>query len=135
MQNLSVLLTDAGGNTGVALLHLQDSALLTDGLGALIAESNADWVEWWGSTATLQAVPSPTAAPFAPLRPAARLSFSCADGSVASVVYRSPKLALFLADQETVDPSDPTGVLAALQAIICSQSGSPATAFIGGSLE
>ncbi len=135
MQNLSVTLVDAGGHTGTTLLHLTDAALLVDGLAALLAASNADWIAWWGGPATLQATPAPAAAVYLTLRPAAVLFFGCADGSTARVSYKAPVAALFLADGETVDASDPTGALAALQAVITSATGSPATSFLGGILD
>jgi hypothetical protein len=39
---------------------------------------------------------------------------------------------MFMADGETVDPADPTGVLAALGAILTTAQGEAVTGFAGG---
>lgn len=135
MHNLSILWTDAGGRTGILLLHLTDTAIATDGLGALLAGSNADWVQYWVGAAQVNAAPAPSSTAYAPLFPSATLLFRCADGSSARVRIPSPHTGLFLADGETVDPADPLGVIAALQAVITSNTGSSAAAFLGGVLE
>jgi len=134
MQNLSAVFVDAGGATSIFLYHLTDAAILTDVFVATAVSSNADWQTYWGNTAFSNPGPVPSAATYQTLRPSAQLFYMCADGTIADVQIPSPISALFLADGQTVDPLDPTGAIAALQAIVTSATGSLPLAFIGGHL-
>ena len=130
MQNLSTVMVDANGASTIVLLHLTDAAILTDGVAALSTGSNGDWLSYWGSTVVTQA-PAPATGDYQSVRDKAHLVYT--DGTdLVAVDLPAPVAALFLADQETVDPADPTGVLAALAAILTTASGSPVTAFVAG---
>ena len=131
MQNLSVVLVDANGVSTIVLLHLTDAALLTDGVAA-ISNGAADWTQYWGSTAEVNPTPTPGTGTYLSVLDVADLYFSAPSGDWSHVVFPSPSDSMFMADGETVDPADPTGVLAALGAILTTAQGEAVTGFAGG---
>jgi hypothetical protein len=111
-------------------MHLQDGVAFGTAISAEKLGSNADWSEYWGSAATSQAA-TPAAATYQSAQDVAHLVYT--DGTdVVSCNVVAPKAAVFLADQETVDPSDPTGMLAALGAVLTTAAGNAVTAFVVG---
>ncbi len=64
----------------------------------------------------------------------AALSFTTATGAIHRYQVPAPLAAIFLADLETVDPSNAavTAFVAAMEAVACSRDGSAITTFIGG---
>jgi hypothetical protein len=131
VQNLSTLWVDANGGQRIQLLHLTDAAILTDGIVATSLGSNADWITWWGSAATTQ-TPAPVAATYRRVADVAALVFQDAGGNLTTVIIPAPKSTLFMADQETVDPADPTGAIANFAAILTTGSGAAAPTFVAG---
>jgi len=132
MQNLSVVFVDAGGRSTIVLLHLVDGADPADGVDAIHEGSNADWSTWWASTVTTQ-TPAPLNLVFPDVRDKAVLTFAdSGSGDMVTATIPAPTDALFLADGETVDPADPTGVIADLLAIMSTTGGVAVDTFIGG---
>jgi hypothetical protein len=125
---------DAGGGQTIHLIRTGAGAFGIK--AAILAISNADWLQDWEGTLNTNS-PAPTAAQYLPVKPAALLYFTCADGSVAQLRIPSPHVAVFLADQETVDSSN-AGVASLITACIghlASTTGSLATAYQAGRLE
>jgi hypothetical protein len=124
-------MADAAGRTRIALAHLADAALATDGIAAFVLASNGDWSVYWAGTALSQ-VPAPTAADYPSVADEAVLVYTDAAGLVARVTILAPVAAVFLADGQTVDPADPTGIIAAWLAILVTPSDTPVTSFVAG---
>lgn len=130
MDNVSSVWVDAGGGSRINLLHVQGGTTGAASVAALGLGSNASWLSYWNSNVTVQ-VPTPTVAVYPSTRDLAVLVFTDGTDNVA-VDLPAPKSAMFLADQETVDPADPTGAIAALLAILTTAAGANVTAFVGG---
>jgi hypothetical protein len=82
-------------------------------------------------------VPSlaPSANPYLSVNDAALLSFTTAVGSLVGVLAPGFKEALYLADNQTVDPAQPlviTLVATALAVPLVDSAGNPVTAYVGG---
>lgn len=134
-QARSILFTDAGGAQGIQLVRSSAGAAAIQ--TALLAASNGDYLQWWEGAVTSNGAPAPAAAQYLPLRPAADLYYLCADNTQVALRIPSPKAALFLADQETVNPMN--GLVVALNAAaigaLTNAAGSPAVSFTAGRLE
>lgn len=108
------------------------------GLGTTAADlealSNAGVLEYWESNVTAL-TPAPVAAAFQSGADRAALVFQCADGTQVTVIIPAPKAAIFMADTETVDPTNAdvaTFVTSAISAPITNAVGSAVTALVAG---
>jgi len=134
-QTRSVLYVDAGGAQGISRINsiAGAGAIQT----ALLAASDADWLQCWEGTLTTNGSPSPVAAQYLPLRPAALIYYLCADTTTAILRIPSPQVGIFLADQVTVDPANAAIVAlnAAVIGAMTNEAGSLVTAYQAGRLE
>ena len=86
-----------------------------------------------GAIQTTSSVPSTN--PFPSVVDSAVLSFSTAVGSLVGVLVPAFKEALYLADNQTVDPAQPLVialVAAAIALPVVDNAGNPVTAYVGG---
>jgi hypothetical protein len=130
--NRSILWSDAGARSTISLLLADPTAAAIQ--GALLAKSNADYIEYWEGPLVINGAPAPVVAQYPSVMQQAVLTFQCADGTIAKVSLPAPKLSIFLADGQTVDAAQIVAIIANCIATLVSNSGSPATSFIGGFL-
>jgi hypothetical protein len=130
---MSVIYIDVNGRKTIHRIRTSTNALLI--LPQILAQSNADRDVFWEAAENSNATPAPVAATYQPANTAALLTFICADNTLARVRVPAPKLTLFLADQQTVDPASAAAIVATCIGVLVSSSGSLATAFAGGVLE
>jgi hypothetical protein len=131
----SVLFADAGGAQGIQLIRSTAGAAAIQ--SAILAASNADWLQSWEGAVLVNGAPAPVSAQYLPLKPAALLYYQCADGTQVGLRIPSPRIAIFMADSQTVDPVN--GLIASLNAAaigsLVNDAGSLATSFTAGRLE
>jgi hypothetical protein len=134
MQAESRVWVDAAGNRTITLVRTVAGAA-TIAAGVALA-SEADWLQQWESVVATNA-PAPLGGAYLPVSLRASLAFVCADTTLAVLYVPSPSLAVFLADGQTVDSSNPAvaGIIAACVGSLTSSTGSPATAFVSGVLQ
>lgn len=135
-ESRSVVWVDANGKNTITRIRTGTGAGPLQ--SAILAASNADFVTFWESAETTNGAPTPTAATYQPAQPYAQLSYLCADNTIATVLIPAPRLSIFLADQETVNPASPSIVALNGAAIavggLVGASGSPAVSFLGGKI-
>lgn len=131
--NRSILWVDSGGLTTITLILANPSAAGIQ--GALLAKSNADYLDEWEGPLNINGSPAPVAADYRSVTQSAVLSFLCGDGSIAKVALVAPKLSIFLADGQTVDSTQIAGIIAACTGNLVSNTGSTAASFLGGILQ
>lgn len=130
--NRSILWADSGSRSTITLLLANPSAA---GLqAALLAKSNADYIEYWEGPLNINGAPAPTVAQYPSVMMQAVLTFQCADTTIAKVALPAPQLGIFLADGQTVDATQIAAIIANALAVLVSNTGSPATAYLGGFL-
>lgn len=134
--SMSVIWVDANGKNSITRLRTGTGAAAV--LSAILGASNADFTTHWESPETTNPAPAPVAATYQPLQPMAQLLYLCADNTVASVLVPAPRLSVFLADQETINPAAPAVAAITAAAVaaggLVSASGSPATTLLGGKI-
>lgn len=131
--NRSILWGDAGGRQTISLILANPSA---GGIqSALLAKSNADYLEYWEGPLSINGSPAPVNAQYPGVGGQAVLAFVCADGTIAKVALPAPQLGIFLSDGQTVDSTQIAAIIAACTASLISNSGSPATTFVAGFLQ
>lgn len=101
-------------------------------IAALIAKSNANIAEKWEGPLVITAGPATTAAPLQSVGDVAELLFSTASGAAVKVMLPAPSVGIFMADQETVDPTQITAIIAAVLANTVDPAGNVVTAFVAG---
>lgn len=100
--------------------------------GQIIAVSNADYVTT--STGVLAVNPAfnPLGLQYISVQDAATLVFATAAGTTVSITIPAPQTSIFMADQETVDPSSVAGVVAACIGLLCDSAGNVVASFLAG---
>lgn len=125
---------DAVGGTRLVWYTYQAGGILTPFGNAVDNCSNA--VPSQTVAGTIQTTVSlPSTNPFPSVTDSAVLSFSTAVSSLVGVLVPAFKEALYLADNQTVDPAQPLVIAliaAALALPIADNSGNPVTAYVGG---
>jgi hypothetical protein len=123
---------DAAGTT--TLTQPRGSGSMATLEGALEAASNAVVLLEWEGTENVTAFPTPVAAPYQSVADQATLNFQTAAGNIVRLTLPAPQSGIFLADQYTVDPTNPfvVTIIGAALAVLVDSSGNPVTAFIGG---
>jgi hypothetical protein len=106
-------------------------------LGAALALSHADDLEYWEGTTTVNGAPTPTVGDYAPVRLRARLVFATAGANQVSFLIPAPDRGIFLADGQTVDITNPAVVafVAVATTSLTDSSGNLVTALISGTLQ
>lgn len=130
--NRSILWVDSGGLTTITLILANPSAAGIQ--GALLGKSNADYLDEWEGPLNINGSPSVHNLAYPSVTQSAVLSFLCGDGSIAKVSLPAPQLSIFLADGQTVDATQITGIIGACTGNLVSNTGSAATSFLGGIL-
>lgn len=132
----SVIWLDANGKATITRIRTGTGAggIMT----AVLAAVNADYQMWWESAETANGAPAPAVGQYQGNQPMAQLSFLCADATIATLLLPAPKVSIFMADQETIDPTNAL-VLAIVAAVtaaggLVSTTGSPATGLVGGKI-
>jgi hypothetical protein len=124
----------AGGQTITRINTFAGAAAIQT---AVLAMSNADFLQSWEGPLTVNGAPAPTAAQYLPVVPFALLYYLCADGTTAQLRIPSPQVGIFLADQATVDPAN--ALIVALNTVVVgsmtNESGSLVTGYQAGRLE
>lgn len=133
-QKMTVVYIDANGYTVAS--NIRSSTGASTLLTALLACSNTDVLAQWEGDFVPNPSPSPVAGSYQPGSYRAALVFGCADGTIATLLVPAPKTAIFKADGETVDPAnaDVVSLVALAVGTLEGNSGSLATAFVGGYL-
>lgn len=132
MQKATLVWIDANGVT------VATNVATTAGMGAALAAmaglSNAAIQQWWESNVTLPGG-SPVTAQFQSGQDRAALTFVTGAGTQVVMVVPAPSAAIFMADLETVDITNPAVVAfvtAAVAAPITDGAGNAVTALVSG---
>lgn len=126
----SIVWVDANGSTRQSLVR--GNATLAGVQAALIAVSNADYQSQFEGTEHVNGAPAPISATYQPVGDYVPLVYSTAGGDLVYVTLPSPQAAIFLADQETVNPAAIAAVTAAIVGTVVDAAGNAVVAFVGG---
>lgn len=128
-QKRYIVWIDAGSRTRATIPCAQpDNAAI---MAALQNHSNAGVLDWFeGPDNALS--PSTAAAIFADVADLARLTFTDATGSLATIALPAPQQAIFMADSVTVDPSTIADIITAAVGHLCTAAGGLVTAYVAG---
>ena len=126
----STIWIDAAGKTRQTILR--GSATLAPVALALAGSSNADFQRDWEGLTIVNGAPAPINAQYNSVNDYATLVYATAAGNLVYVTLPAPVAAVFLSDQETVDPVAIATITAAVIATVIDASASPVTAFVGG---
>lgn len=128
----SIVWDDTAGKTRQTLVSVSIASAAAI-QAALAAASNAGIDVFWEGTLTPVAS-APAAATFSGVADYASLRYADALGAEAQLTLPAPKLAIFQADQQTVDPAN--AAIAALNAVVIGNlvtaGGLNVTTFLGG---
>lgn len=130
MNARSVLWTDVSGLQTITLVRTNAGATALQ--AAMLAVSNADYLQWWESAITANGAPAPVAATYQSVTDRAVLTFVCADNTQAVLQVIAPQSAIFMADQQTVNPVAIAALIAAAIGSLVSTTGSLATTYVAG---
>jgi hypothetical protein len=128
-QKRYIVWIDAGGRTTATIPCAQpdNSAIMA----ALENHSNAGVLDWFeGPDNPL--TPTALSAIFPDVRDLARLTFTDAGGSLATIALPAPQDAIFLPDSVTVDPSAIADIITACVGSLCTAGGGLVTAYVAG---
>lgn len=128
----SVIYGDHAG--GVTITAIRTSTGATGIMGAVIAKSHADFLNFWESAESINVAPATSTGQYPSITQQATLSFLCADGTIARLIIPAPDISIFLADQQTVDSTQIAALTAACIGNLESPSQSLAVSFLGGFL-
>jgi len=120
---------DANGFTRLTLVN--GTSPLSGVQSALLAKSNADVLNAVENTISLF-TPAPPGGTYRTVGDAAILTFQDAGGNLVDITLPAPDSSIFFADQETVDSSQITAIIAAVVGTVDTASGGVVTAFVGG---
>jgi len=131
----STIWLDANGYQTIQLLRSVSGA--TSLSAAIAAASNAARVYYWESPETTYVGPVPVSAPYLPGNLVALFTYQNADLTYSSLRVPAPALAIFFADGQSVDPSNPlvAAINTAAIGALVGTSGSPAASFVSGKLQ
>jgi hypothetical protein len=131
VEKLFVEWSDVNANFLRAANYVGTTATLAAYLAALQGASNAGIAQQTHGTPNIVGN-APADAQYPSALDTAVLKFTTASPSTVILTIPAPVAALFLADQETVDPADPTGVIAAAKACLSDILGSLAATYVSG---
>lgn len=134
MQTRSVVWVDTQG--GKAITRINTTAGAASLLGAMLACSHADDLEYWEGANVPNGAPTPTVGNYAPATLRANLTFVTGTGSQVTLAIPAPDLSIFLADGQTVDITNASIVALVAVAVtaLTDGSGNLATALVSGTL-
>lgn len=134
MDTRSIVWTDANGLSAITMVRSTAGAGAIQ--AALLAASQADYIQWWESATTINGAPAPAGGQYRGGNQRAAFTFICADNSQVDLILPAPSVGIFLADQVTVDITNATvsALVAACVGSLTSATGSAATALLGATL-
>lgn len=121
---------DVNGDT--ALTYITANATPGPLITQMMAVSNADFLNLVEATFVVNTTPTPNTAVFRSVLDQAVLVYKCADFTDARLTIPAPQAAIFLGDDETVNPAAVSLVTTAAAGLLVSASGSPAVALVSG---
>jgi hypothetical protein len=128
-QSRSIVWIDIGGRTRQTVpCATPDNAAI---MAALQNHSNAG-IQTWFEGPLQVLTPSPVATDFPDVADLARLTFTDALGSLATLALPAPQSTIFMADSVTVNPSAIADIIAAAVGHLCSAGGGTVTAYVAG---
>jgi hypothetical protein len=128
-QRQSSIWADAGGDSALVTMTTSAGAgAINLQLGAL---TNASVIQQWAGTLFAFA-PAATAATYQSVNDRAVLFFGTAAGTIIKLLIPAPISAIFMADQETVNPASITALVTACIGNLSDALGNTANAYIGG---
>lgn len=128
-QMRSIAWIDAGGRTRQTIPCAQpDNAAI---MAALENHSNAVVLHWFEGPDNILTL-TPTSAVFADVSDLARLTFTDASGSLATLALPAPQQSIFKPDSVTVDPSAIADIITAAVGHLCTAAGGLVTAYVAG---
>jgi len=132
MQAMSVVWIDANGFTSIFMVRTAAGA--TGIMAAAQPCSRADVLQFWEGGVTVNTSPAPVAMPFQSGQDRAVLTFVTGVGTLANLIVPAPDAAIFLADLETVDPSNAqvAALIAAAIGSLTDSNGNTVTAYQAG---
>lgn len=120
-------------SSGLARLTLVNTIAGGAGIETnILANSNADILSSVDNQLIVNATPVPVNAQFPNISDSALLSFAAASGELMTLQLVAPKQSIFLADLETVDPTQITGLISSVIGTATTASGSLITAYVSG---
>lgn len=125
----SVAWIDAGGRTRQTITRTSTTASAI--MSTLQGHSNAGVLEWFEGPDN-QLFGTGVNATFPDVADAAILTFTTAIGTLVTLTLPAPKLAIFMADGATVNPSAIADIIAAALANLVDGAGNPVTAYVAG---
>lgn len=128
---------DANGFTRLTLVNTVPASLVTPDpaapvVAALAAKSNAAPLNDTEGTLNVVGSPAPTAGIFQVVSDCAALMFQDAAGNKTRLQLVAPQSGIFMADQETVDPTQIAAIIAAVVGTVMTAAGGVVTAYVGG---
>jgi len=126
---MTVVWIDAGGRTAAHLLTTSAGAAAV--LTQVAAVSNAVPQQQWEGPLTVPGGAA-VAASFPDVSDVAWLTFTKASGELVKVAIPAPLASIFLADGETVDPTQVAALITAVIANVVDASGNAVTAYVSG---
>jgi len=130
VERMYVVWIDVNGFTRLTLINTSSGA--NSILGYMLAASNADWLNVNETGFTVNSTPVPTSSQYQSVGDCAALLFNSSSGDKTYLQLPAPKQSIFMADQQTVDPSQITSLVAACVGNLVTASGDLTTAFVGG---
>lgn len=125
-----------GFNGDQTITRINSTATAPATTTAIIGCSHADELAEWEGVYSPNGTPAPTAGDYGGTNSRANLVFACADGTASTLVVVAPKRSIFMADGQTVDPTNADVVVLVAAAIseCTNANGSPYTALVIGTL-
>lgn len=135
MQTRSVVWVGFNGDQTITRINTTAGAAAL--LGAALALSHADDLEYWEGTNIPNGAPTPTVGDYAPVTLRARLTFVTAAGLQVSFLIPAPDRSIFLADGQTVDITNAAVVAFVAVAItaLTDGAGNLVTSLVSGNLQ
>lgn len=129
MDAQTTIWVDANGRTRATYVNSTAGSGGIQGQIGLI--SNASVQRAWNGTVSTP-VPTPVTGDYQNVADYAQLVFQTAAGDLVYLTVVAPMAAIFLADQETVNPAAIAALIAACVGTLTDASGNPVTAYVGG---
>jgi hypothetical protein len=126
----STIYVDVTGRTRQTIVR--GNATLAAVQAAVLGVSNADYQKAWEGSTIINGAPIPLPSQYQSVPDAAVLTFATALPSLVYLTIPAPQAAIFLADQETVDPTKIAVLAAAVIGTVIDSSGNVVTSYIGG---
>lgn len=125
----AIVWIDVGGRTRLTIPEAD--ATIPDIMAALENHSTAAVYEYFQGP-NITVFGTPTGGFFADVRDLARLTFQTPTGKQVNLAVPAPQVAMFLADQTTVDPSAIADIISACVGHLTTATGETVTSYVAG---